>query len=283
MLPPVPTEDGGEPMVRNEAWVPQGIDTTVPNAARVYDYFLDGAHNFPADREMANNIQQVLPGVRDAIRITRAFLRRAVLFMVDSGIRQFLDVGSGIPTVGNVHEIAQRASPECRVVYVDKEPVAVTHCERLLACNERAAAIQANLRDVEKILEHPQTQRLLDLDQPVGLLMLAVLHFVPDSWDPAGIVARYLDRLAPGSYLALSHITADGHAAGLTEAVQFYRNTRDPMYLRSHEEVLRLFAGFEVAETGLIRCPFWRPSAPGDISDSAEINTTIYGGVGRKP
>jgi hypothetical protein len=270
-------------MARTEAWVPQGIDTTVPNAARVYDYFLDGAHNFAADRVMADKIQQVLPGVRDAIRITRAFLRRAVLLMVDSGIRQFLDLGSGIPTVGNVHEIAQRDDPECRIVYVDKEPVAVTHCELLLAGNDRVAAIQANLRDVEDVLDHLHTKHLLDLDQPVGLLMLAVLHFVPDSWDPVGIVARYRDRLAPGSYLALSHITDDGHAAGLTEAVQFYQNTQDPMYLRSHEEVLRLFAGFELVEPGLVRCPSWRPSAPGDMSDSAEINTTIYGGVGRKP
>ncbi|MGH3782855.1 MAG: SAM-dependent methyltransferase [Pseudonocardiaceae bacterium] len=269
-------------MAGSQDWVPQSIDTTVPNAARVYDYFLDGAHNFAADRVMANKLQQVLPGIRDAIRINRAFLRRAVLYMVDSGIRQFLDIGSGIPTVGNVHEIAQRADPECRVVYVDKEPVAVAHCGLLLAGNDRAAAIQANLRDVEDILDHPQTKRLLDLDQPVGLLMLALLHFVPDSRDPVGTVARYRDWLAPGSYLALSHATADGKAAGLTEAAQCYQNTRDPVYLRSHEEVLRLFAGFELAEPGLISCAFWRPSGPGDVSDSAEINTTIYGAVGRK-
>src|SRR5947209_1280998 len=255
----------------------------MPNAARVYDYWLDGAHNFATDRAMADKIQQVLPGIRDAIRVHRAFLRRAVRFLVDSGIRQFLDIGSGIPTVGNVHEIAQRANPECRIVYVDRESVAAAHSELLLAGNERAAVIQADLRDVEDILNHAQTQRLLDFSQPVGLLMLAVLHFVPDSWDPVDIVARYRDRLAPGSYLALSHITADGGAAGLTEAVQFYQNTRDPMYLRRHEEVLPLFAGFELVEPGLTRCPLWRPSAPGDISDSAEINTTIYGGVGRKP
>lgn len=279
----MPTLDSGEPIAGNQEWVPQGIDTTVPNAARVYDYFLDGAHNFAADRVMANKIQEVLPGVRDAIRITRAFLRRAVLFMVDSGIHQFLDIGSGIPTVGNVHEIAQRADPTCRVVYVDKEPVAVTHCELLLAGNDRAAAIQANLRNVEEIFGHPQTKRLLDFNEPVGLLMLAVMHFVPDAWDPVGIVAQYRDRLASGSYLALSHITADGQAAGLAEAVQCYQNTRDPMYLRSYDEVLPLFAGFELVEPGLTRCPFWRPSAPGDMSDSAEINTTIYGGVGRKP
>jgi len=270
-------------MAGNPDWVPHGVDVTVPSVARVYDYWLDGAHNFATDRDMGDKIQQVLPGIRDAARIQRSFLRRAVLFMVDSGIRQFLDIGSGIPTVGNVHEIVQRTDPACRIVYVDKEPVAVAHSELLLQGNDRAAAIQANLRDVEDVLDHPQTQRLLDFDQPIGLLLLLLLHFVPDSWDPAGIVARYRDRLAPGSYLALSHGTADGNPAGLTEMVQYFQNTPEPLYFRSYEEVLRLFAGFELVEPGLVGSALWRPSGPGDISDSAEMNTVSYGGVGRKP
>ena len=271
------------PLAENPDWVPSGVDKIMPNAARVYDYWLDGAHNFAADRVMADQIQRVLPGIRDAIRIHRAFLRRAVQFMVDSGIRQFLDLGSGIPTVGNVHEIAQRADPDCRIVYVDKEPVAVAHSELLLAGNEQAAAIQADLRDVEDILDHPQTRKLLDLDQPVGLLMLAVLHFVPASWDPASIVARYRNRLAPGSYLALSHATTDGDPAGLAEALELYEKTPEPMYLRTYEEVLRLFAGFELVESGLVGCAFWRPSGPGDGCDSTEMNELAYAGVGRKP
>jgi len=270
-------------MAENPDWVPHGVDMTVPSAARVYDYFLDGAHNFAVDREMASKIQQVMPAVRDAARINRSFLRRAVLFMVDSGIRQFLDIGSGIPTVGNVHEIAQRANPECRVVYVDKEPVAVAHSELLLQGNDRAAVIQANLRDVEGILDHSETKRLLDLDQPIGLLMLALLHFVPDSWDPVGLLARYRDRLAPGSYLALTHVTSDRGPTGLTETVQSYQHTPEPLYPRSHEEVQRLFAGFELVEPGLVGSALWRPSGPGDISDSAKANTLTYGGVGRKP
>jgi hypothetical protein len=270
-------------MAANPNWVPYGVDMTVPNAARVYDYWLDGAHNFAADRVMGDKVQQAMPDIRDAVRIHRAFLRRAVLFMVDSGIRQFLDIGSGIPTVGNVHEIAQRADPECRIVYVDKEPVAIAHSELLLAGNDQAAAMQANLRDVDGILDHPQAKHLLDFDQPIGLLMLLMLHFVPDSWDPVGILARYRDRLAPGSYLALSHVTADHNPDGLTEAVQLYKNTPEPLYLRSHEEVLRLFAGFELVEPGLVGCALWRPSGPGDISDSAEMNRLPYGGVGRKP
>ena len=271
------------PLTENPDWVPSGVNKIMPNAARVYDYWLDGAHNFAADRAMANKIQEVLPGIRDAIRIHRAFLRRAVLFLVDSGIRQFLDIGSGIPTVGNVHEIAQRVNPECRIVYVDKEPVAVAHSELLLQGNDRAAVIQADLRDVEEIFDHPHTKRLLDLDQPVGLLMLALMHFVPDSWDPVGIVDRYRDRLASGSYLALSHATTDGNPAGLAEALQFYKETPEPMYLRGYDEVLRFFAGLELVESGLVGCAFWRPSGPGDGCDSTEMNELAYAGVGRKP
>jgi hypothetical protein len=270
-------------MAENPDWVPYDVDTIVPNAARVYDYWLDGAHNFASDRVMGDQVQQVMPAIRDAARMNRSFLRRAVLFMVESGVRQFLDIGSGIPTVGNVHEIAQRADPECRVVYVDKESVAVAHSELLLRGNDRAAVIQANLRDVEDVLEHPETKRLLDLDQPIGLLMLLVLHFVPDSWAPVGVVARYRDRLPPGSYLALSHVTADGNPAGLCEAVELYRNTPESLYLRSHQEVLRLFDGFELADPGLVGCALWRPSGSGDICDSAEMNTLVYAGVGGKP
>jgi hypothetical protein len=249
----------------------------------MYDYWLDGAHNFAPDRAMANRVQQVMPGIRDIVRIQRSFLRRVVLFMVDSGIRQFLDIGSGVSTVGNVHEIAQRADPECRIVYVDRESVAVAHNELLLADNDRTAAIQANLRDVKHVLDHPQTKRVLDLDQPIGLLMLLLLHFAPDCWDPASIVARYRDRLAPSSYLALSHCTSDGNLPGWTEVVQLYQNIPEPLYPRSHQEVLRMFTGFELVEPGLVGSALWQPSGPGDTSDNAEMNTIIYGGVGRKP
>ncbi|MGH3874768.1 MAG: SAM-dependent methyltransferase [Pseudonocardiaceae bacterium] len=269
-------------MAGNQDWVPHNIDTSVPNAARVYDYWLDGAHNFAADRDMANKLKKVVPSAQDGARVNRAFLRRAVLLMVESGVRQFLDIGSGIPTVGNVHEIAQRADPECRVVYVDKEPVAVAHSEMLLAGNDRAAMIHANLRDVEDVLEHPQTQRVLDLDQPIGLLALWVLHFVPDSWDPVGILARYRDRLASGSYLALSHVTTDGNPTGQAETIELYKKTADPVHFRSHADVLRLFAGFDLVEPGLVGSALWRPSGPGDVSDTAQMNTISYGGVGRK-
>ncbi|MGH3788454.1 MAG: SAM-dependent methyltransferase [Pseudonocardiaceae bacterium] len=269
-------------MAGNLDWVPCGVETTVPNAARVYDYWLDGAHNFAADRAMAGKVEQAMPEIREAVRIHRSFLRRVVLFMVDQGIRQFLDIGSGIPTVGNVHEVAQRADPQCRVVYVDKEPVAVAHSELLLERNDQAVAIRADLRDAEDVLDHPETNRLLNFDQPIGLLMLLVLHFVPDSWDPVGILTRYRDRLGSGSYLALSHVTADGNPAGLAEVVQLYNNTPEPLYLRSHPEVLRLFDGFELVEPGLVGCAHWRPSGPGDITGNPEMGKLPYGGVGRK-
>jgi len=164
-----------------------------------------------------------------------------------------------------------------------KEPVAVAHSELLLAGNDRAAVIQANLRDVKDILGHPATTRLLDFDQPIGLLLLGLLHFVPDSWNPVKIVARYRDRLEPGSYLALTHVTADGNAPGVAKAIEVYQRSSDPMYARSHAEALRLFDGFKLVEPGLVGCGFWRPAGPGDSSDSAEMNTVIYGGVGRKP
>jgi hypothetical protein len=276
-------EHDGQPRTRNADWVPYGIDTTIPNVARVYDYWLDGAHNFAADRDMAHKVQLAVPGARDAARVNRAFLRRTVRFMVDSGIRQFLDLGSGIPTVGNVHEIAQRADPECRVVYVDKEPIAVAHSELLLAGNDRTAVIQANARDVDYIFDHPRTKNLLDFDQPIGLLMLWVLHFIPDSWNPVGIVARYRDRLAPGSYLAVSHATTDDNPTGRAEVVELYAKTSDPVYFRSHAKVLRFFTGFELVEPGLVGSAYWRPTGPGDVSRDTEMNTASYGGVGRKP
>lgn len=279
-MPTMPTEGGDVSIVRSPSRSQQGIDPNVPHAARIYDYLLDGAYNFAADREIADKIEKAMPASRDAARINRAFLRRAVQFMVDSGIRQFLDIGSGVPSAGSVHEIAQRADPECRIVYVDKEPV--MHSE-VLRGNNRVTAIQVNLRDVEDVLDHPWTRRLLDFDQPIGLLMLWVLHFVPDRWDPVGILARYRDRLAPDSYLAITHVTADGNPLGLDEALRLYRNTPNPAYARSHEEVLGLFAGFELVEPGLVGSAYWRPTGPGDVSGDAAMNTVSYGGVGRKP
>jgi hypothetical protein len=269
-------------MPRDLSWAPPDLDTTVPNPARVYDYWLDGDHNFEADRELGRRILQIMPGVRDAARLNRAFLRRAARFMVESGIRQFLDVGSGIPTVGNLHEIVQSVDPECRVVYVDRDPVAVLHSTLLLQDNPRCATIQADLREETAILESEAARNLLDLDQPIGVFMLLLLHFVPDSWDPVGIVARYRDSIATGSYLAVSHVASDADSPRLPEAVETYVSTQNRPYPRTHAEISRFFTGFELVDPGLVGCAMWRPEGAGDMSESPEINALPYAGVGRK-
>jgi hypothetical protein len=265
-------------------WVPLGIDPTIPSIARTYDYMLGGAHNFAVDRQLADTVDRIMPRTREIARLNRSFLRRAVLFMVESGIRQFLDIGSGVPTVGNVHEVAQHAAPDARVVYVDKDPVAVAHSELLLQDNDHAAVIQADLREPEKILTDPATRRLLNFDEPVGLLMVMMLHYVPDENDPYGIVATYRDTIASGSFFALSHVTADQRSDQISEAAEAISRARtaDELIYRSHAEVVRFFDGFELIEPGVVGCGLWRPDGPGDISDNPESNAHVYAGIGRK-
>jgi hypothetical protein len=268
----------------DSSWVPPEVDPTVPHPARVYDYWLDGASNFAADRELAEKINKIMPGVRQAARFNRAFLRRAAIFMVRAGVRQFLDIGSGLPTAGNLHEIVQQLDPSCRVVYVDRDPIAVAHSELLLSGNERAAVVHADARDRVNIIESEQAQRLLDFSQPVGLFMLLLLHFMPDEWDPAGIVAGYRDVIPSGSYLAVSHVAADGDARNLGDAVKVYdQNTHNQPFPRTHGEVLCFFDGFDLVDPGLVGCPMWRPDGMGGISDDPAINSLPYAGVGRKP
>jgi trans-aconitate methyltransferase len=252
--------------------------------ARTYDYLLGGAHNFAVDRELAGHVERVMPDARSAARVSRAFLARTVRFMVERGIRQFLDIGSGIPTAANVHEVAQAADPECRVVYVDKDPVAVAHSELLLADNDRATIVRADMRDPESILHHPETRALLDFDQPVGLLLLMMLHWLPDEADPWTVMARYRDALAPGSYLAITHVTGDNEEQGVGEVTDLIKESRsaDQLTERSHTQVLALFGDFELVEPGLVGCAAWRSTGPGDISDTPEMNRVIYGGVARK-
>jgi hypothetical protein len=250
----------------------------------MYDYILGGAHNFAVDREVGAKIENAMPGLRDAARVNRAFLARVVRFMVRQGIRQFLDIGSGIPTVGNVHEIAQADAPECRVVYVDRDPVAVAHSELMLQENDRAAVVRADMRDPAAIFASPQASRLLDLDQPIGLLMLLMLHWVPDSDDPLGLMARYREPLATGSYLAITHVTADHQGERLTEATDIIRRSKTPdqVNVRTHSQILELFKGFQLVVPGLVGCAEWRPGGPGDISDTTEMNMLVYAGAGRK-
>jgi S-adenosyl methyltransferase len=264
------------------SWAPQHIDLDKPNAARVYDYLLGGGCNFEQDRKFAERFLEIVPNVDRSFRANRAFLGRAVRFCVDAGIRQFLDIGSGIPTVGNVHEIAQELAPECRVVYVDNEPVAVAHSEAILEGNDRVSILQADLSDPDTVLNSESVRRLLDFDQPMALLMVAVLHFVPESADPLASVTRYLDALPSGSYFVVSH----GSVAELDDvpdgAEHHYDNTTTPFISRSRKQVMEFLAATELVSPGLVWVPEWRPESPEDVDDQPE-RIGIMGAVGRKP
>lgn len=262
-------------MTDRTTWIPEGVTDTVPSAARMYDYLLGGGHNFAVDREMIDKINAAVPLVGQIARHNRAFLRRAVLTLVECGIRQFLDIGSGIPTVGNVHEIAQQADPQARVVYVDNEPVAISHSELVLESNERATAILADMRDPETILEHPRTRQLLDFDAPIGLLMVTVFHYVADADGPAELMARYREALAPGSYLALSHVCADINPADVDGMVGLMRNGQNPLYPRSRAAITDLFSGFELLDPGLVSTSQWRAGPA-----SGPVDDPVLAGVG---
>jgi len=244
--------------------LPVGADLTRPSPARMYDYYLGGAHNFAVDRDAADRVLATLPEVRTFAIENRAFLRRVVRYLVtEAGVTQFLDLGSGIPTAGNVHEIAQAINPECRVVYVDHDPIAVAHCERLLAAHPCAAAVRADLRHPDAVLSHPKAARLLDLARPLAVLLVSVLPFVPDSDDPAGIVAAYRAACAPGSYLALSHcLSAEYWTGGVQRAIEVYAETTHPVWLRVPDEVATLFRGYRMVEPGLVFTAAWRPDLP---------------------
>jgi SAM-dependent methyltransferase len=266
--------------MRQPDWTPDGIDINTPSIARSYDYMLGGSHNFAVDREYSRRILAVLPDARLVAQANRAFMHRAVRFMVDAGVRQFLDVGSGIPTVGNVHEIAQKAVPAARVVYVDVEPVAVAHSELILAGNDGATVIQEDLRHPAAILGHPKTRALLDFNRPVGLLLVSVLHAIPDQDDPAGLVARLGDALGPGSYVAISHGTADSRPAEANAATRMSHQTTTPVTMRSRAQVEGFFAGLDMVEPGLVWAPQWRPDYPDEVEEPQR--SSFYAGVGRK-
>jgi hypothetical protein len=263
-------------------WAPESIDLERPNAARIYDYLLGGAANFAADREFGEQLLTVLPEARPAARMNRAFLHRAVRFCVDAGIRQFLDVGSGIPTAGNVHEIAQRMDPECRVLYVDIEPVAVTHSELMLRDNAQATAIRADFTDPDSILDSEAAREMLDFDEPMALLLVALLHFVPDAAQPYDAVNRFVSRLASGSYLVLSHSVERPSAEQAKGIDRLYDRADAPGVRRTREEITRFYAGLEMVEPGLVNTPEWRPEPTDDSANQPGADVAVAG-VARKP
>ena len=264
----------------DRAWVPDGVDPERADVARVYDYFLGGTHNFPADRAVAEAIIALEPNSRAIGQANRAFLRRAVTYLAGVGVRQFLDIGSGIPTQGHVHEVVQLAAPDARVVYTDIDPVAIAHSQALLAGQTRAAIIEADLREPQTALERAEGTGLIDLGRPLGLLLNAVLHFIPDEGDPWGIVRTLRDAIAPGSYLAISHGTEEGGPEVAKGAEDIYRGSVPAsLSMRSRPAILRFFDGFDLVEPGLVELPYWRAPEPPDPG----VFWGGFAGVGRKP
>jgi hypothetical protein len=263
--------------------MPENVPHDQPNPARMYDYFLGGHHNFEVDRRAAEAATQIYPDFPLVMRANRAFLRRAVRFLVAQGIEQFLDLGSGIPTVGNVHEVAQDANPGARVVYVDTDPIAVAHSTAILQGNPNATIIQANAHEPERILHQLQDRHLLNLDQPLGVLLVFLLHFVSDDQEAHTIVRTLRDVLAPGSYLVISHGTADGMSSETSEQMgRLYSRTTDPVTPRPRSEIERFFDGLELVDPGLVYVPLWRPEGPDDLLLAEPERCVSFAGVGRK-
>jgi S-adenosyl methyltransferase len=267
---------------------PPGVDPTIPSPARIYDYVLGGTHNFPVDRAAAEQIRAQSPDLEDAAWVNRSFHQRAARWMAaDRGIRQFIDIGSGLPTQDNTHGVVQRAAPGTRVVYVDNDPMVAAYAGELLAGDGTTAVITADLRDPDAVLADPALWRLIDFGQPAGLLMTAVLHFVADEPDPWALVARYVTALAPGSYLALSHVTYEHLPPRLVQAGREAYAQAQGVYPRSRAEIERFFAGVELlppypgAPRTVTHLGLWGAEDP-ELADS-DGSHWWYGGVGRRP
>ena len=272
--------DAGEPQV--------DLQLDRPHPARVYDYLLGGKDNFAADRAAAQAGMEANPNSRVPPRENRAFLRRVVRYLArDAGISQFLDIGTGIPTSPNVHEIAQDADPQARVVYVDNDPVVLAHARALLTSGPvgKTAYIDADVRNIDRILGSADLRQTLDMNRPVGLLLIAVMHFIPDEDDPWDLAARLLAELPAGSYLALSHLTGDFDPAAWEGVAAVYRRSGVTMQVRPLAAVERFFTGLDLLDPGVVSLPRWRPEPNhlGQLAQPSDAAVSVYGGLGRKP
>jgi hypothetical protein len=258
------------------------IDTTRAHTARIWDYWLGGKNNYPVDRTVGDQIRQLHPDIGDYARADRVFLGRAVRYLVgEAGIRQFLDIGTGLPTADNTHEVAQRVAPESRIVYVDNDPLVLVHARALLTSTPEGVTdyLDADMRDPDAILA--QAAQTLDFSQPIALTMLGVVIFISDDEDPYGIVRRYVDAVPSGSYLVLSHTITSPTMPDVDAAVAFWNEHGTPkLTQRTPEQLLRFFDGLELLEPGIVSCSRWRPESTrwGEPADVA-----MFGGVGRKP
>lgn len=251
----------------------------MPNVGRIYDAFLGGKDNFACDRQVAQEMRDAIPDVEQIAREMRAFLGRATRFLVEQGIRQFIDVGTGLPTKGHVHEVTAAHAPDSRVVYVDNDPVVLAHARALIPDRGHTTIIEGDVYDPAGILRHPDTRRLIDFDQPVAVMLVAILHFVAE-FDRARAIAReFMGATAPGSYLTLSHDTRDGPPpAAVERAEKIYNQASAPLVFRTREEIAALFDGLELVEPGLEYVNQWRPT-----DYSPPDRRWVLGGVGRKP
>jgi hypothetical protein len=272
----------------DEQQAPPGVDPAIPSPARLYDYYLGGTHNYSADRDAAERIRRVLPELTDGAWANRGFHQRAATWIAGRGITQFIDIGSGLPTVGNTHQVVAKVRPDVRVVYVDNDPVVLAHSAELLAGSRTATLIQADLRDPDEVLGHPALRELIDFSQPTGLLMTWVLHFVSDASDPWRLVRRYLDAVAPGSYLALSHVTSHGVPPRTIDLIQeIYRSATENIYFRPKADIARFFNGlrivspYEGAEPAVAHVGLWGCEDP-DAADD-EGSHWSYCAVARRP
>lgn len=265
-------------------WVPREVAIDTPNVARMYDYFLGGGHNFAVDREAAERLIKMYPDLRLVAQANRSFLRRAVTYLVRTGVTQFIDIGSGIPTAGNVHQIAQRIEPTVRVVYVDIEPVAVAHSQALLGNVPNTLAVQGDARNVRQIVDQPAVRELLDWSKPIAVLLVALLHFVPDDDDALQIVRSLRDAVPAGSYVVITHATTEQiDEAGREKVEELYRGASSPFHFRSRDQIGRYFEGLDLVEPGLVHVPLWRPESKDDLFYDEPARSNGYVGVGRKP
>ena len=280
-----PTGGGGGRWNRLVDHVPAiELRTDVPHSARMYDYYLGGKDNFPADRQAAEQALAAFPDLRTTASTNRAFLHRATRFLAaEAGIRQFLDIGTGIPTSPNLHEVAQAVAPECRVVYADNDPIVLAHARALLTSTSegRTAYLDADLHEPEKILASAELRDTLDLTRPIALSLIAVLHFFPDDHEPHRIVRTLLDALPVGSYLTITHVTGDFAPEQIERLAATYRARGIPAQARSRSQVESFFAGLELVDPGITVLHRWRPDSP-DEAGLTDAQVGGYGGVARK-
>lgn len=271
-------------MNHQPAWVPEAADIERPSAARMYDYYLGGSHNFTVDRVLAEEYIKVLPEIKAISVANRAFLRRAVTYLAREGIDQFLDLGSGMPTAGNVHEVARAITPSARVVYVDADPVTVATGTNLLADDPDTKYLHADFRDPEQILRNPEVTSHLDFDRPVAVLMVAVLHFVPDQDDPATIIEAYRAACVHDSFLVCSHATNEYQPETMRQASDVYKRASHSMHFRGRDEISSLVQGYDLLAPGLVDVIRWRPE-PEDIDpyDGDVRRYNLLACVGKKP